>query len=121
MTQSRIASLIASLRVLLPDETGHHPRAEQFHAEDIQLLAANVFLAHVDVAFQPEQRADGGGGDAVLAGAGFRDDALLAHALRKQALAQAVVDLVRAGVVQVFAFQIDLRIRPMRSSAVPRR
>src|SRR3546814_4685433 len=33
---------------------------------------------------------------------------LLAHALCKQDLADAVVDLVRAGVVQVLALQIDL-------------
>ena len=57
----------------------------------------------------PKQRADGGGGDAVLAGAGLRDDAALAHALREQPLAEAVVDLVRAGVEQVFALEIDLR------------
>ena len=55
----------------------------------------------------PEQRADGGRGDAVLARAGLGDDALLAHALGKQALAERVVDLVRAGVQQVFALEVD--------------
>ena len=55
----------------------------------------------------PKQRADGGGGHAVLAGAGFRDDALLAHALGEQPLAEGVVDFVRAGVEQVFALEVD--------------
>ena len=45
----------------------------------------------------------------MLARAGFRDDALLAHALRQQALAQRVVDLVGAGVQQVFTLQVNLR------------
>ena len=45
----------------------------------------------------------------MLAGPGFRDDARLAHAPREQRLADRVVDLVRAGVVQVLALQVDLR------------
>ena len=45
----------------------------------------------------------------MLAGASFRDDAPLAHAHRQQRLSQAVVDLVRAGMQQVFALEIDLR------------
>ena len=45
----------------------------------------------------------------MLPRAGLRDDALLAHAPRQQPLAQRVVDLVRAGVQQVFALEINLR------------
>ncbi len=45
----------------------------------------------------------------MLAGAGFGDDAALAHAPGQQRLAQAVVDLVRAGVQQIFALDVDLR------------
>jgi hypothetical protein len=45
----------------------------------------------------------------VLARAGFGDDPRLAHALREQDLADAVVDLVRAGVVQLVALEVDLR------------
>ena len=48
----------------------------------------------------------------MLAGASLRDNARLAHASRKQSLAKTVVDLVGAGVIQVFAFQIDLRATP---------
>ena len=44
----------------------------------------------------------------MLAGARLGDDALLAHALGEQDLAKAVVDLVRAGVVQFVALEVDL-------------
>ena len=44
----------------------------------------------------------------MLAGAGLGDDALLAHAPREQDLAEHIVDLVRAGVVQLLALEIDL-------------
>ena len=41
------------------------------------------------------------------AGAGLGDDALLAHALRQQDLAEHVVDLVGAGVIELLALQIN--------------
>ena len=43
----------------------------------------------------------------MLAGAGLGDDAPLAHAAGEQRLAERVVDLVRAGVREVFALQED--------------
>ncbi len=109
VTQSRMASLMASFRVRLPLVTPTTLRAQQAHAEDVEPLPAHVFLAHVDHAFEAQQRADRGGGHAVLARAGFGDDAALAHAPRQQRLPQAVVDLVRAGVQQVFALEPDAR------------
>ena len=45
----------------------------------------------------------------MLACARLRDDALFVHALREQDLPQRVVDLVRAGVIQVLPFEQDLR------------
>ena len=89
--------------------------AEQTHAEDVELLAAHVFGAHVDDALESEESADGGGGDAVLAGSGFGDDAVLAHAAREKRLADAVVDLVGSGVEEVFALEVDLRALPSLS------
>ena len=86
----------------------HDLGAEQFHAEDVGLLPLDVGRAHVDDAGQVEQRAGRRGGDAVLAGAGLGDDAALAHAARQQDLAQHVVDLVRAGVVELVALEIEL-------------
>src|SRR5579871_4367124 len=54
----------------------------------------------------------------MLAGAGLRNDACLSHAPREQHLAKAIVDLVRAGVVEVFALQIDLCAAQMRGQAL---
>ena len=108
-TQSRSASLIASLRVREPVVTGIDLGAEQPHAGDVERLALGVDLAHVDDALEAHQRAGGGGGDAVLARAGLGDDPGLAHALGQQRLAEHVVDLVRAGVVEVLALEQDPR------------
>ena len=58
-------------------------RAEKFHARDVERLALHVDLAHVNDAFAAEARCDRGGGDAMLARAGFGDDALLAHSLAR--------------------------------------
>src|SRR5688572_3988222 len=86
---------------------GAHRRAEQLHADDVERLAAHVLRSHVNVAFEPEQRARRRSRHAVLPGAGFRHDAGLAHAPGEQRLAQRVVDLVRTGVRQVLAFEED--------------
>ena len=82
-------------------------RSEQVHPLDVGLLAADVLLAHVDHALQAEQRAGGGGGHAVLARAGLGDDPRLAHAPGEQRLPERVVELVRAGVVEVLALEVD--------------
>ncbi len=81
--------------------------AEQVHAEDVERLALHVDLPHVHLAVEAEQRGGGGGGDAVLARARLGDDALLAHAHGEERLAEHVVDLVRAGVAEVLALQVD--------------
>ena len=76
--------------------------------EALRDWVANVLAAHVDVARQAEQGAGGGRRHPVLAGAGLGDDARLAHALGEQDLTKAVVDLVRAGVVEVLSLEVDL-------------
>jgi hypothetical protein len=43
------------------------------------------------------------------AGSGLGNDAFLAHALRQENLAEHVVHLVRAGVIELLAFEINLR------------
>ncbi len=86
----------------------HHLGAEQFHAEDIGLLPLDVGGAHIDDAGQVEERAGGRRRHPVLAGAGLGDDPALAHPPRQQDLAQHVVDLVRAGMVELVALQIEL-------------
>ena len=95
-----------------------HFSAEQLHAKDIQSLPAHVFRAHVDHALETKQRAHGRRCYAVLARARFGDDASLAHAPREQHLAQSVIDLVRAGVQQVFALEIDARAAGILSQAL---
>ena len=49
----------------------------------------------------------------MLTRARLRDDAPLAHPPRQQHLSQRIVDLVRAGVQKIFAFQINLRSASM--------
>ena len=86
---------------------GDHLGAEQTHAGDVERLALSVDLAHVDHALEAEQRGRGGGGHAVLACPGLGDHARLAEPLGQQRLSENVVDLVRTGVVEVFALEED--------------
>ena len=63
---------------------------------------------------KPNLRGHGRGRHAVLAGARLGDHALLAHALHEQALPHHVVRLVRAGVVQILALDVDARAAEVR-------
>ena len=81
MTQSRIASLMASLSVRLPEKYGFDGGAEEFHSVDVGCLSMDVFLAHVDDAFESHHGAGRGCSDSVLSGSGFGDDAVLAKTL----------------------------------------
>ena len=122
VTQSRMASLMASFSVRLPASTRRDRRAEQPHADDVQRLARHVVGAHVDLALQAQQRAGRRRGHAVLARAGLGHDARLAHPRRQQRLAERVVDLVRAGVRQVLALEEDARAARRRPrGGAPRR
>ncbi len=103
-------------RVLERSRTGihfAHLGAQQFHAENIQRLAAHVFGAHVNDAVQSKQRANCCRRHAMLSGAGLGDHPALVHASCQQNLAQRVVDFVGAGVQQVFALEINLRAAGM--------
>ncbi len=97
-----------------PGSHGHDFGTQQPHPPHVEGLALDVDRAHVHGAVEAEQRGRGRGGDTVLPGTRLRDDALLAHALRQQGLAEHVVDLVRAGVREVFAFQKDPDAEPVR-------
>ena len=83
-------------------------RAEHFHARDVRRLLFDVDSAHVDIAFQPEIRGSRCQRHAVLTGTGFGDHFLFAHVFREQRFAHAVVELVRAGMVQILALGIQL-------------
>src|SRR5262249_11622584 len=90
----------------------------QAHTEDIRLLPLHVDRAHVDDGWKTKTGGDGRGRDAVLSGAGLRDDARLLHSSRQQDLAEAIVDFVRARVVEIFALQINLRAAEMLGQAL---
>ena len=57
----------------------------------------------------------------MLTGAGLGDDARLAHPLGEQRLAERVVDLVRAGMRQVFALEQDAHVGRRRVPPASRR
>ena len=87
----------------------HHRGAQQFHAVHIGTLTFDILAAHVHHTFQAITCTNRGSRHAVLACTGFGNDARLAHAASQHGLTDGVVDLVCAGVVQVFAFQVNLR------------
>ena len=118
MTQSRKRLVHGVLEGARAGLHRHDLGAQHVHAEDVGLLPLDVDRAHVDDAFKPVARAEGGGGDAVLAGAGLGDDALLAHAAGEQDLAEHVVHLVGAGVVELLALEVDLRAAEVLGQAL---
>src|SRR5262249_9591073 len=77
------------------------------HAKHVRLLPLDIRFAHIDDAWQAETRSHRCRRDAVLACASLCDDARLAHAPRQQDLAHAIIDLVRAGVIELVALEID--------------
>ena len=97
-----------------------HFGAEQFHAEDVGPLPADVFLAHVDHAFQPERAQAVAVATPCCPAPVSAITRALAHAPGQERLAERVVDLVGAGVVEVFAFQVDLGPAALSGSAAGR-
>ena len=95
----------------------HHLGAEQLHAIHVQALPFDVRGAHEHPTFKPQPRRHRRRRHAMLPGASFRDDARLAHALRKQRLPHRVVDLVGAGVVQVLPLEVQLGAADLRRQA----
>src|SRR4051812_32359670 len=92
--------------------------AEHLHAEDVRLLPLDIDCAHVDDAVEREAGAERRGRDAVLARTGLGDDPPLAHASGDEDLAEHVVHLVGAGVVQLVALEVDLRAAEMLGQAL---
>ena len=68
----------------------------------------DIFLAHVDDAFKAHHGTCRGGGYSVLASAGLGDNAFLAEAFCQEYLSHGVIDLVSAGVGEVFSLEPDL-------------
>src|SRR5215472_1015878 len=80
---------------------GTYLGTQQFHTENVEGLALNIVLTHIDNAFQAKHGADSRGCNTMLTSPCFGNDALLAHALCQQALAESVIDLMRASMRQV--------------------
>ena len=81
-------------------------RSQQTHPVYVQGLPPGV-LPHEHHARHPHEGGSGGGGHAVLSGAGLGDEPGFSHLFRQQRLAQYVVDLMGAGVVQIFPLEVD--------------
>lgn len=96
------------LQALEPVRDRHHLRAQNLHARDVGGLLGNVHRAHVNLAFQAEEGRRSSQRHAMLPGARFRNDALLAHVLGEKAFTHAVVELVGARMVQVLPLQVNL-------------
>ncbi len=95
-------------RIFQGTRTGFHRndrRTQQLHAVHIGSLTAYVFATHVDHTFQTVASGNGCRCHAVLACAGFSNNAWLAHAASQQNLTDTVVDLVCASVIEIFALE----------------
>ena len=97
---------------------GHNLCPQQLHAKDVRLLTFHISGAHEHGARQVEQCTSRRGGNAMLPGAGFRDDARFAHALRQHDLPQHRIDLMRAGMVQLITLEIDFCTTELLRQAV---
>ncbi len=86
----------------------HDLGIQEFHAIDVYSLSFDILRAHVDHALHPEARSHGSRRYTVLARSRLSDDPRLAHASREQRLTNGIVDLVRTGMIEIFAFQVDL-------------
>lgn len=84
-----------------------HFCSQKAHLIDIQRLPFNVFDTHIDLAFHPEEGGHRRRRDPVLPCAGFGDHARFAHPFRQKHLPQAVIDLMRSGMIQVFPLQVN--------------
>src|SRR5882762_5423577 len=97
------------LQCFLPGINPPHLSPQQPHAKHIQLLPPHVLRSHIDDALKPKQRTYGRRSHPMLPGASLRNNPLLPHAPRQQRLPQAVINLVRTRVQQIFPLQINLR------------
>ncbi|CAB4921308.1 unannotated protein [freshwater metagenome] len=78
---------------------------KESHTHNIEGLSSGVFLAHVNRAVEAHHRCCRRRRDAVLAGARLGNHALLAHSKGQQRLTKNIVDLVRSGVIEIFALE----------------
>ena len=83
----------------------HDSGPQQLHPVDIGRLTRHVRRAHVNHTAHAVASRNGGCGHPMLTGAGFCNHAGLAHPAGQHGLSNRVIDLVRTGVIKIFAFE----------------
>src|SRR5690606_32326083 len=87
---------------------GVHLGAKHVHARDVRRLTGDIRRTHVYLAGKPEAGAHRRHRNAMLTGTRLGDDTRLTHTPRELDLAEAVVDLVAACVIELVALEVDL-------------
>ena len=82
-------------------------RTQKFHSKYVQRLAFSIFFTHENNAFHTHQCCYSCSSYTVLTCTGFCDYTSFTHFFRQKSLTEYVVNFMRTGVVQIFAFQID--------------
>ncbi len=88
-----------------PDSTGMTVAPKQLHPVNIGSLPLHIRRSHVNDTLHSIAGGYRRAGHAMLSRAGLGDYPRFAHAPRQQRLSDGIVDLMRAGMVQVFALQ----------------
>ena len=83
-----------------------HFGPQHFHAVHVGRLSLDILRAHEDHALHSEHGRHGGGGNAVHARTGFGDQPRFAHAPGQERLADGIVDLVGARVVEILPLEV---------------
>jgi hypothetical protein len=89
---------------------------QELHAEDVELLALRVHLAHEDGAVEAEECRRRGRRHTVLARPRLGDHPGLAHPLGQEGLPHHVVELVRARMRQVLPLEEDAHAQALRQA-----
>ena len=87
---------------------GDDRRAQHLHFLHVCMLAFHIRLTHINDTFHIHQRTDSSGCHAVLSGSRLGYDTGFSHPAGQQDLSDRVVDLMSAGMVQIFTLQIYL-------------
>ena len=88
---------------------GHQVTAQDLHLGDVRVFLFDIHLTHVNLAWNSNQGAGSGQSHPVLTRTGLGQHLLLTHVLCQQGLADAVIDLVGTGVIEVLTLEIDPR------------
>ena len=78
------------------------------HDEHIELLPTNILFSHVHHTGKSKSSTSGGGRHAMLTRPSLGDDSFFPHPQGQQRLTDRIVNFVSPGVVQIFAFEVNL-------------